>query len=313
MEENEFRDIGINEKPRNRQKQNRPHPGRKTMKNPGTDKNKTDPTQGERNLSVIVMAGTGDARRIISRLSEILWLEVTATTTTEHGSRLAEKAGASRTVTGALDSDGLRELILDLGAAVLIDATHPFAVQATGNALRACRDTGTVYVRFERPEVNPEGVIRVDSFREAGEVASSLLDDGEVVMHLAGVSTLDDVLRSLEPERVAVRVLPSTSSIEKCLQLGVPASQIIAMQGRFSAEMNLALLREYRAGAVITKESGETGGLPEKVEAASELGIPVILVERPKMNLEEEAVFSDITGLIEYVLKILRDIRLAGD
>jgi len=132
-------------------------------------------------------------------------------------------------------------------------------------------------------------------------------------MHLAGVSTLGDVLRSLEPERVAVRVLPSTSSIEKCLQLGVPASHIIAMQGRFSAEMNLAILQEYRAGAVITKESGETGGLPEKVEAASELGIPVILVERPEVNLKGEVVFGDINDLMDHVLKILRDMGQPGD
>jgi len=282
---------------------------KKIMQNPGTRKNTKDTTPGKKTLSVLVMAGTRDARRIISWLSGIPGVEVTATTTTDHGAELAEKAGASRTVTGPLDSEGLSELILKTGARLLIDATHPFAVQATGNALMACRDTETFYVRFERPEVNPEGVIRVKSFMEAGDVASSLLGDDELVMHLAGVSTLGDVLRSLEPERVAVRVLPSTSSIEKCLQLGVPASQIIAMQGRFSAEMNLALLREYRAGAVITKESGETGGLPEKVEAASELGIPLILVERPRVNLDGEAVFSDMSSLREHVLKILRDIR----
>jgi len=282
--------------------------------NPG-DKgvNRQESGRQREKMSVIVMAGTEDARRIISRLSGMPWVEVTATATTEHGSDLAEKSGASRTVTGALDSDGLRELMADLDACILIDATHPFAAQATANALRACRETGTFYVRFERPEVIPDGVIRVGSFREAGEVASSLIGDGEVVMHLAGVSTLGDVLRSLEPERVAVRVLPSTSSIEKCLQLGVPASHIIAMQGRFSAEMNLAILREYCAGAVITKESGETGGLPEKVEAASELGIPVILVERPEVNLEGEAVFGDINDLMDHVLKILRDMGQPGD
>ncbi|WP_321210995.1 precorrin-6A reductase [Methanothermobacter sp. DP] len=256
-------------------------------------------------MNVIVMAGTRDARRIIEKLSRDPRIDITATATTEYGAELAESSGALRTVRGPLDRSGLSGLIDEIGAELLIDATHPFAAGATENALLACHDTGITYLRFERPLLDVEGVIRVDSFREAGEVASSLLREGEVAMHLAGVSTLPEVLESLDPERVAVRVLPQTSSIEACHRLGVPPEQIIAMQGTFSPEMNRVLMKEYRAGAVITKDSGETGGLREKVAAASELGIPIILVERPRVDLKGETVFHDINELVEYVTEIL--------
>lgn len=256
-------------------------------------------------MNVIVMAGTRDAHRIIEELSKDPRIDITATATTEYGAELAEISGALRTVRGPLDRFGLSELIDRVGAELLIDATHPFATSATENALLACHDTGITYLRFERPRLDVEGAIRVDSFREAGEVASSLLQEGEVAMHLAGVTTLPDVLESLDPERVAVRVLPQTSSIEACHRVRVPPGQIIAMQGTFSPEMNRVLMKEYRAGVVITKDSGETGGLPDKVAAASELGIPIILVERPRVDLKGEKVFQDITELVDYVTEIL--------
>lgn len=257
------------------------------------------------------MAGTADARRIIGKLSE-RGVEVTATATTDYGAELAGISGASETVSRPLTEKELCELIEEKGAGVLVDATHPFAVRATWNALKACHETGAVYVRFERPPVDAGEVIRVGTFREAAELASSLLDDGEVVMHLAGVSTLPEVTGVLGPERVAVRVLPYTPSIETCRKLGVPGRNIIAMQGTFSVELNRALLRDYGAGAVITKDSGETGGLKEKVRAANELGIPVILVERPSVDLEGEAVFSDPEDLVEYVEGVLSSLKGDG-
>lgn len=67
------------------------------------------------------------------------------------------------------------------------------------------------------------------------------------------------------------------------------------MQGTFSKDFNRAMMNEYNVSAVITKESGETGGTPEKVEAALELGIPVVVVMRPEVaELKNEWVSGDV-------------------
>ena len=70
-------------------------------------------------------------------------------------------------------------------------------------------------------------------------------------------------------------------SLERCLTLGYPQKHIIAMQGPFSREMNLATLREIGAGLLVTKDSGETGGFPEKLAAAQDAGATVIVISRP--------------------------------
>ncbi len=50
------------------------------------------------------------------------------------------------------DKEGFRRLIQEKGITVLIDATHPFAVEATKNAYEACREAGIDYFRFERKD-----------------------------------------------------------------------------------------------------------------------------------------------------------------
>ena len=105
--------------------------------------------------------------------------------------------------------------------------------------------------------------IIVDSFQEAGQVASNIIKNNEKrVLHLAGVSTIKSILESVPLNRLIVRVLPNTTSIGICEEIGISGENMVAMQGIFSKEFNQALMREYDVGVIITKESGETGGVP---------------------------------------------------
>lgn len=63
------------------------------------------------------------------------------------------------------------------------------------------------------------------------------------------------------------------------------------MQGPFSRELNVALLRQYRIKTLVTKDTGGYGGFREKAEAAKEAGCALLVVERPSaedgLTLEE--------------------------
>jgi len=56
------------------------------------------------------------------------------------------------------------------------------------------------------------------------------------------------------------------------------------MQGPFSKELNKALYDHYGVNVMVTKESGKEGAVDEKVEAALEKGIEVIMIRRPKVD-----------------------------
>lgn len=253
-------------------------------------------------MKVMVMAGTSDARRIIQGLSSLGVKYILATATTKHGGELAKNSGADEVITGRFNGLKLAEIIRAYDIEVLIDATHPFASDATRNAVQAADVDGVDYIRFERPSLDlPESELihRVNSFQEAVEEIQEIITDGDRVFHLAGVMTLHYITKQVSPQQVVARILPSKFSLKKCLESGIPPENIIAMEGIFSKEFNKALMWEYNIRAVVTKESGEVGGTPSKIEAALELNIPVVMVMRPKVReLEDKKVFNDPEELI---------------
>ncbi len=264
-------------------------------------------------MNILVMAGTKDAIKIIEMLSknnkssfkgnsnEETHFNILATTTTNYGGILAKKAGTDEVISRPLEADELVNLIQKKDVKILIDATHPFATQATINAINASKKASIKYIRFERPSINYsnfEGIHIVNSFEEAGQVAKKIIKNEKKVLHLAGVSTIKSVLESVPLKQLIVRVLPNTTSIGICQEIGISGENIVAMQGIFSKEFNQALMREYDVGVIITKESGETGGVPGKIDAALELGLEVVLINRPKIKeLNKNSVVNNIKEL----------------
>jgi precorrin-6A/cobalt-precorrin-6A reductase len=254
--------------------------------------------------NIMVMAGTRDAAKIIKELSKDNNLYVLATTTTEYGAEIAKSAGAHEVISGKLEENELIELIKIKKIEVLIDATHPFAVNATKNAISTSKSAEIKYIRFERPQMEvPESnlIHKVNSFKEAALKANELTKGR--VLHLAGVSTLASVINKIDSSRLFARVLPSLDSIKKCFDLGLKQENIIAMQGTYSKDFNRALLEEYEISLIITKESGETGGTISKIDAALELGIQVVLITRPVFpELESEDIFMDFDKIRNFLL-----------
>ena len=112
-------------------------------------------------------------------------------------------------------------------------------------------------------------------------------------------------------ERCYVRALPTVEALEKCQALGFRREHLILMQGPFSEEMNVAQLRYADAGYLVTKASGETGGFPEKCEAALALGVEVVCIGRPKEVSIPDAAWYD-RGKLDAVLRRIREIGSAG-
>lgn len=238
---------------------------------------------------ILVLAGTTEGREIFS-LCRARGYPVLATVATPYGKRVlleetVPPAGAGETeiVCAPLGRREMAALILERGIRVVVDASHPFAVFASENARGACADTGAAYIRYARPPAPlPESPLlhACPGFAEAAEKAVTF---GETIFLTTGSKTLPVFAEKAKRhgKRLVVRVLPAPEAVAACLALGLPAQDVIAMQGPFSYEVNRALFRFYGASVVVTKESGPAGGTAEKVAAALDLGIPVVLVKRP--------------------------------
>lgn len=231
---------------------------------------------------ILVLAGTSDAGKIISELAA-RGLGVLASSLTPYGAVLARAAGAGQVLTGPLDAAGMEEVLARYPVRLLVDATHPFATGISAEAHRAALRKGVPYLRWERPPGNASGpgVYRTASWEEAAWKAFSL---GKVVFLTTGSRHLAPFVAEAAraPGRwLVARVLPVTESLEACQRLGLLPSQIVAMQGPFSRELNRALFSFYQAEVVVTKESGPQGGVEAKIAAARDLNLPLVVVERP--------------------------------
>jgi precorrin-6A/cobalt-precorrin-6A reductase len=234
---------------------------------------------------IFLLAGTSDARELACLLQQEGY-PLVASVVTESAADSLREAGVSVRV-GRLTAAEMVAVLKEQGAAMVVDASHPFAEEASKNAIQAAENAGIPYLRYERPEWKGERhplIETVSSYQEAAEAAARRKG---VVMLTTGSKTLDIFVQRLLSEpgvRLVARMLPRKDNMEKCERLGLEQKNIIAMQGPFGKELNKVLYQHYKVTTVITKESGQIGSVDEKVEAALELGLHVVLISRPRIE-----------------------------
>ncbi|QHC03966.1 precorrin-6A reductase [Anoxybacillus sp. PDR2] len=245
---------------------------------------------------IIVLAGTSDARELALEIQQAGY-RVMATVVTEHAAEQLESAGISVHL-GRLTAAQLTELVYTKKAQAIVDASHPFAEEASKNAIKAAQDANVPYIRYERKSVllAYERVTFVDTYEEAAHLAA--IKKG-VIMLTTGSKTLPifaDKLLGLPDVRVIARMLPRKDNMEKCEMLQFPQENIVAMQGPFTKELDLALFKHFGVTLLITKESGKVGFVDEKISAAEEMGIETIVIRRP--SIKYGTVYSEFSDVL---------------
>lgn len=117
---------------------------------------------------------------------------------------------------------------------------------------------------------------------------------------------MGDIVKYTTPEKFYPRILEVENSFKKCKSLAIPKKNIIPMKGTSTIEENLKIIDELNAGVIITKESGDIGGVDAKLKAANERNIPVIMIERPEIKtLDKKTVVHNLEELDNKIKKIL--------
>jgi cobalt-factor III methyltransferase len=254
--------------------------------------------------TVWVFSGTGDGNALAAELSARGY-RLIVSTASDYGAELASEALPGLDVrSGRKGIDARRSELQQSRAGAIIDATHPFATDISAQLTQLARELNIPYIRYERPSAHLAGFDH--HVQDMPAAARQAIEIGQRIFLATGIKDLQTFLRqpSAETRHWFLRITPDADSLERALKLGVPRSNICAMQGPFSTELNVALWSSWKVDCVVTKESGEAGGFQSKVDAARKLGIPLIVVDRPKMCYP--AVVSDfktLSDLLEQSLK----------
>ena len=249
--------------------------------------------------ALAVFAGTVEGRTFCEALSAA-GVSAVAFVATEYGNQLMEGLPGIQVRTGRLDAAAMQEALAGIGT--VVDATHPYAVEVSRNIRQAAAAIGAEYVRIVRAQADRKedgkgtdgsGEANPLTFNSAADVARFLEGTQGNVLLTTGSKELAAYATTAElTERLWPRFLPDPAAIERALELGYKRSQLICMQGPFSLEMNVAMLKMSRAKWLVTKDGGKPGGFAEKIQAAEQAGARVLLIRKPEehetgLTLEE--------------------------
>lgn len=191
--------------------------------------------------------------------------------------------------------DGLISYLKLEHIAVVIDATHPFAVRISGNVEIACSRLGLRLIRLGRP---PWTRTEDDLWHEVPnfKTAALLVDrPGSRVFLSLGRQELP-VFADCTRATYLIR------AIEKPLAPLPPHHNLILERGPFDLGHEIRLLWEHSIDVLVSKNSGGSATY-SKIEAARMLAIPAVIIARPAENTERTfPSFHDVCVELDSVL-----------
>lgn len=250
-----------------------------------------------------LISGTSEGKELLSNLNRYTD-NILVSTATSYGGELLKDYKYKYLNTTPLDKENMIKLFKEKKVEVLIDASHPYALEVSKNSMEVCNYIGIEYIRFEREKIiekflEEEKISVVESYED---LYSKLKDIKGNILNTTGSRNMDKIIKLNLENRIIHRVLPSLKVIKECFDLGVELHNIIAIKGPISYDLNRAFIREYNAKAILLKDSGKEGGTEEKIRAAIDENIYAIVVDRKSLDYKNK--FNNKEEVIKYLKKL---------
>jgi len=230
-------------------------------------------SQGLSMTRALILGGTSDANRLATAVAA------------EGFDAIYSYAGRTQvrlnqplpTRTGGFGgADGLADYITSEKITHVIDATHPFATEIRRNAVAAYAATSTPLIaRARAPWTKMQGDRWIEVPDIPTAVAALPIERARVFL---GIGRQHVATFAAKPQHAyTLRFIDAPNG---ALQL--PGSDVIVSRGPFTLADELEMMRRRGIEWVVARNSGGTGARA-KIDAARELGLPVVMITRPEL------------------------------
>ncbi|MGD9530032.1 MAG: cobalt-precorrin-6A reductase [Pseudonocardia sp.] len=224
-------------------------------------------------MHLLILGGTGEARRLAAALAGTPGLRVT----TSLAGRVAVPAlpDSDVRIGGFGGVEGLCGWLRAHSVGAVVDATHPFAARMTAHAAAATARLAMPLLVLRRPGWGARATPEWTWVGSLAEAAAALPGLGSRVFLTTGRVELAAFAHLHDLWFLARSVDPPVPPVPPCLH-------VLLDRGPFTVAGETALLREHRIDVLVTKDSGGdmTGA---KLDAAAALRIPVVVQARPPL------------------------------
>ena len=235
---------------------------------------------------ILVFGGTTEGRKAVEVLEQA---GSSYYYSTKSGEQEVTLHNGQRT-DGAMDYETMLAFCQQHAIRLIVDAAHPFASRLHETITKVAESMHIYVVRYERiyPPRDP-AIEWIDDYSQIPTNIHSLFAT-------TGVQHIHH-LKHLEAQGVKViyRILNRESSIRLAHEQGATNDQLCFYPQMAEAE------------AMLMKESGESGGFSEKVEAAKKMGMRIIAIRRPEppMHNGHRTIVNGPYGLRRAIEKLL--------
>ncbi|MCG8918865.1 cobalt-precorrin-6A reductase [Actinokineospora sp. PR83] len=242
--------------------------------------------------TVLILGGTAEARALAAVLHE--------RPSTRVVSSLAGRVARPRLPVGEVrvggfgGPDRLAEYLRAESVTAVVDATHPFAERISASAATAAGAAAVPLVLLRRPGWTPRPGDAWHWVDDLTAAAALLPDLGDRVFLTTGRQGLPAFAAA--PQWFLVRCVdpPDPPLPARC--------ELLLDRGPYTLDGELALMRAHRVEVLVTKDSG--GPLTvAKLDAARELGLPVVVVRRP--GTPDVPVLASVPGVVDWLTGVL--------
>lgn len=245
-----------------------------------------------------LVGGTAESAQLANAIAQANLPCIVSVTTTAAKS-LYPEASELQVLVGKFQLEQLEQFLQAENIVAVLDASHPYAVEISKLAIAAAMGLQIPYLRFERPQleinVPPHGPITtLDSFEAL--LAKDYLQ-GRVLLTV-GYKPLSLFTAWQNQATLFARILPSLAALEAALAAKFPAERLLAMRPPVPREIERALWQHWQISTVVTKASGQPGGEDSKRAIAAELGVRLIVIQRPQLSYPQQT--SDLAAALAF-------------
>ncbi len=227
----------------------------------------------------LLLGGTSDTRKVLDTIKN-QYDEIFITVSTDYGYENFKDLESDhvKVLLINFNESSLREFLKVNEIEEIFDSTHPYAKKISALAKKVCEDMRLRYFPKKREKLSfPQGHEELILFASYEEAVNFIVKEG-LLPTLITTGSKNAYKFSSIAKNSYIRILPFEESLQRARKAGFPAKNIIAMQGPFSTELNLALIRHFNVKSMISKNSGKEGGIIEKIESCRIAKIPLIIV-----------------------------------
>ncbi len=246
-------------------------------------------------MKILVLAGTEEARQLCLKMKDIDGIEVVTSLFQE---TLNPYPGL--VITGGFGGvEGLVRFMNHEQVSLLVDATHPFAIKIKLNALEATKITGRDYIRLSRPKWFAKKKDNWQEYTSLLQASKNIPPESRVFAALGSKNLgtiMDELNRSLLQSQIYLRVMKQPS-------FELPSNWgVMHFHPPISLASEKDLLVNYNITHILCRNSGgKTSRF--KLDAAADLGVKVMMVDRP--SLVEDGYIFQTYETVEELLAFL--------